>query len=351
MRHFRVLLRLIIATVVILGCTGLGASLYLNSWGEAKFVGELAAGLEETPAVLHFPAGTRLVTLAGRLEALGLIDSSSKYYLFEKLNHRYQHFQAGTYKFDNPVSPAEISKKLIAGEVHRAIALEFNIPEGFSLPKVINRLAALKIAPRDELYQLAYDSKFVRGLGIEAPSLEGYVYPATYRFYEHPNAAKVFQAFVGKFRQMVGESLIAALAKTRLSLQEAVIFASLIEKETLHDDERPKIAEVIWRRLKNREPLGIDAATIYGVEDFDGDLKWSHLNDKKNEYNLRVHRGLPPGPIASPTVDSLKAILKPTDKGYYYYVLVADGAKRHHFSRTLQEHNKYVRRLVKETKE
>ena len=132
-----------------------------------------------------------------------------------------------------------------------------------------------------------------------------------------------------------------------LSLYEAVIFASLIEKETFLPEERDYIAEVIWNRLKANMPLGIDAAVIYGVKDWKGDLKTSHLRDRKNLYNLRIHRGLPPGPICSPSKASLEAVLTPSRKGHYYYVLLPGTQKRHHFSKTLKEHNLFVKKLVR----
>ena len=130
-----------------------------------------------------------------------------------------------------------------------------------------------------------------------------------------------------------------------LALHQAVTFASLIEAETLHDDERSKVSEVIWRRLKDNAPLGIDAALIYGIPDYAGDLKTAHLNDAKNRYNTRIHRGLPPSPIGNPSAKSMAAVLTPSDQGYYYYVLIP-GSDRHHFSRTLKEHNEHVRNLV-----
>ena len=107
------------------------------------------------------------------------------------------------------------------------------------------------------------------------------------------------------------------------------------------------IAEVIWSRLSKNEPLGIDAAVIYGIDGYQGDIKFAHLRDAKNPYNTRIHRGLPPGPICSPAVSSLKAVLNPTKSGYYYYVLVPGELKRHHFSRSLDEHNKHVQELIR----
>ncbi len=128
-----------------------------------------------------------------------------------------------------------------------------------------------------------------------------------------------------------------------LILYQCVTFASLIELETKFDDERSMISEVIWRRLKAREPLGIDAALIYGIPNYDGDIKWVHLRDRKNKYNTRIFAGLPPSPIGSPSRDSLAAVLTPTNFGYRYYVLDIQIGERHHFSKSPSEHQKICR--------
>ncbi|RME58186.1 MAG: endolytic transglycosylase MltG [Candidatus Dadabacteria bacterium] len=135
--------------------------------------------------------------------------------------------------------------------------------------------------------------------------------------------------------------------KVGLTLHKAVIVASLIELETPLNDEKPLVAEVILNRLRKGVPLAIDASIIYGLgDDFKGDLKWRHLRDKRNPYNTRVYKGLPPGPICSPSLSSLLAAVSPSNKGYLYYVLDPEKG-RHHFSKTLKEHNKYVRKLLK----
>ena len=132
-----------------------------------------------------------------------------------------------------------------------------------------------------------------------------------------------------------------------LTLKEAVIIASLIEKETSIASEKPLIAEVILNRLKKRMPLGIDASVIYGIHNFKGNLTLRHLKDYHNKYNTRIHKGLPPTPICSPSLSSLQAVINPSKKGFYYYVLLPEEKQvSHHFSKTLKEHNRYVVKLL-----
>jgi UPF0755 protein len=141
------------------------------------------------------------------------------------------------------------------------------------------------------------------------------------------------------------------LASVGLTLAQAVTFASLVETETKVSSEKPLISEVIWRRIKSGEPLGIDAALIYGIPDYAGDIKRSHLRDRKNPYNTRFIKGLPPTPIGSPSISALTAVLEPAAAGNRFFVAMTDGSGRHHFSATLEEHTRWVRELVKATRE
>ena len=303
---------------------------------------------ETKPKYIYFTQGTSLSELAGLLETQGVVDHGVFFHGWVRFFRDYSKFQAGTYKIHGAMSPQAIAEKISAGKVHRKVFLQVTIPEGFTLDKTISRLAAKKVGTRRQLKALSKDAAFLRSLGLKGmPSLEGFLYPATYSFYQKPTPRLVYSRMVKNFFKNVSKDLIKELKSKKLDLLEATVFASLIELETQIEDEKPKVAEVIWRRLKRREPLGIDASVIYGIKDFDGDLTWEHLADRKNPYNLRVFRGLPPGPIGSPSLSSFKAILNPTDRGYYYYVLIADGNNRHHFSKTLREHNRYVKKLLK----
>ena len=155
-----------------------------------------------------------------------------------------------------------------------------------------------------------------------------------------------------EFKRRLPSEYIQNAQDKGLSLHDAVTLASLIQKEAANHEEMRKISEVIHNRIQKRIPLGIDAALIYGIKDYKGNIRTRHLKDRGNPYNTRIHRGLPPSPICSPSVDALQAALEPTKKGYLYFVLLPglDDA-RHHFSTTLKEHNRFVRRLVKAQRE
>ena len=123
--------------------------------------------------------------------------------------------------------------------------------------------------------------------------------------------------------------------------------ASLIEAETSQEDERNMVSEVIWNRIYQGMPLGIDASVIYGIKNYNGNITRADLSDSTNPYNLRLRKGLPPTPINSPTTDSLKAVLSPTEFGYLFYVVDPEQVNRHTFSKTITDHNAAVSKLLK----
>jgi UPF0755 protein len=194
---------------------------------------------------------------------------------------------------------------------------------------------------------LSQDPKLLDELRIPSTSLEGYLYPATYPFTKIPDAQEVITRAVKTFWDRLPANYEEMVKEKGLDLNQAVIFASLIELETANDAERSFVSEVIWNRYNDKAALGIDAAIIYGIKDYDGDIRSRDLRDRSNLYNLRIHPGLPPTAIGSPSKESLLAVLSPSNKGYYYYVVDVDKENQHHFSKSLSEHNRYVRKLVK----
>ena len=182
---------------------------------------------------------------------------------------------------------------------------------------------------------------------IDSQTLEGYLYPETYVYHnELPTAKQVIRDMLETFQKNIPPGYEQNLKALGLSLGDGIKFASLIERETKHADERAKVSEVIWNRLRRSEPLGIDAGLIYGIKNYDGDIRSRDLVDRSNPYNSRIFVGLPPTPIGAVSRASMEAVLTPTQEGYYYYVLIADGLERHHFSKSLREHNIYVKKLL-----
>jgi len=299
--------------------------------------------------IIELKAGTSLAALAGDLAEAGVVTNGAFFHVWVRFSGNYQKYQAGKYRFSGRYAPADVADMMIRGEVWNPIVLQITIPEGFKLRDVAERLAGNGVGHIVEINHLFSDPGFLQSLHVPGASLEGFLYPATYSFHEMPTAMQALELMVKTFWQNLPKDYETSVKAKGLSLAEAVAFASLIELETRQDDEKPLISEVIWRRLKDKVPLAIDAAIIYGIPDYDGTIRWSHLSDAKNPYNTRIHVGLPPTAIGAPSTKSLESVLIPTNFGYYYYVLIP-GQGRHHFSKTLQEHNLHVKKLVNETK-
>jgi UPF0755 protein len=238
---------------------------------------------------------------------------------------------------------------MISGDTYVPVVFRYTIPEGFTVKQVVGLLIQNKVGGLDDFKNLIGSFDFRDSLGIKGPSLEGYLYPATYSFTSFPTPREALALPIRTFWKNLPSDYTAKVAEKGLTLEQAVIMASLIELETPHDDERSLVSEVIWRRLNKKIALAIDATIIYGIKDYKGNLTRKHLKDASNPYNSRIHQGLPPTPIGSPSRASLEAVLTPTDQGYMYYVLDLETGK-HHFSKTLREHNRYVQKLIKDTR-
>lgn len=288
-----------------------------------------------------------LNSLSLRLRQEGLVSHSFLFKALVRVKSSYKSFQAGRYLFKPEMTPNDLIEAMSTGDIFNELIFRVSLPEGFSLSQVLDRLSK-KGYSRSELEILSREKTFLAELGIGGTSLEGYLYPSTYSFYnERPTIAEVFKAMTSKFFEELPVDYERHLKEKGLTLQEALIIASLIEKETSVPHEKPLIAEVIFNRLDQKMTLGIDASLLYGIKNFDGNLTYKHLKDKSNLYNTRVHKGLPPGPICSPSRSSLEAVLTPSSQGYLFYVLKPGASqKEHHFSRDLSEHNSHVRNLL-----
>lgn len=306
----------------------------------------------EVPAETHIELRPRLTLdqLSQQLEEKKVVQSARLFQVWMRLVNGYGQFQAGTYLFVGPVSPVMIREKMTRGEIFVPNVLQVIIPEGFTLRMLNERLATKGIAQLKELNSLVRDAKFLKELGVESKSLEGYTAPATYNFTKLPTAREFYAIVVKKFFDRLPPTYVQDAKKMGLTLNQAVTFASLIEMETMLESEKPMISEVIWNRLKKGDALGIDAALIYGIPNYQGDITWAHLKDTKNPYNTRIHRGLPPTAIGAVTRSSLEAVLNPTNLGYYYYMLDADDRTKHVFTKTARDHNVQVQRFLRAQK-
>ncbi|MDW7758795.1 MAG: endolytic transglycosylase MltG, partial [Desulfuromonadales bacterium] len=246
--------------------------------------------------------------------------------------------KAGEYRFAEAAAPGEVLKRLVAGDV---IQYRFTVPEGLTLAEIARKLAAEGRGDGDSFLQLAQDADFIHSLGVEAKTLEGYLYPETYTLVATTEEKELLQAMVRQMKARLTEELLAGARARGLSVHELLTLASIIQKEAGNEAEMPIIGGVFHNRLQRGMRLQSDPTVIYGVKDFDGNLTRRHL-EEWTAYNTYRIAGLPPGPIASPGEPALRAAAFPAEVNYLYFVGKGDGT--HVFSTTLREHNDAVRR-------
>lgn len=282
-------------------------------------------------------------SIAGALEASGIIEDRRLFRAALIYRRAEGRLQAGEYRFAGPSSIYEVIDRLVRGDV---FYLPLTIPEGLTLVETAELLEEKGLGPAED-----FRRAFERGslpqlveLDPEATDLEGYLFPDTYRFTRRPPPEEVARNLTDRFFLMFDTSRRDKASAQRLTIRQVVTLASLVEKETGEPSERPLIASVFLNRLARGMLLQSDPTLIYDLKRqgvFDGNLKRSHL-EMDSPYNTYRRPGLPPGPIASPGLLAIDAVLAPAPSEYLYFVARNDGT--HQFSVTLAEHAAAVRR-------
>jgi UPF0755 protein len=204
---------------------------------------------------------------------------------------------------------------------------------------VASLLATERLVDADRFSALAHDPETAKRLGVPGASLEGYLFPDTYRLTRGMGEEEILRVMVSRFRQALPADFEARCARLDLTPHEVVTLASVIEKEAALNEERPIISAVFHNRLRRRMPLQSDPTAVYGLREkrriTPEDLQ------RNTPYNTYLHAGLPPGPIANPGLASLMAAVNPGRVSFLYFVAKNDGS--HHFSQTLEQHGEAVR--------
>lgn len=304
-------------------------------------------------ALVDLQPGTGAASAADLLASRGVLRGHVPFlalYAFGRSRHRT--LKAGEYLFDHPLSPREVYWKLVRGDIYYHLVV---IPEGsdrFDIARILQD--KLGIDPRAFL-EASHQTAFIHDLDPAAPSLEGYLFPDTYRFPATISAEAAAEKMVGQFRHVLDSRFRQDLRPQGMpgepSLHDAVTLASLVEKETPDASERAQIAGVFSRRLERGMLLECDPTVVYATRLADESdaatparpqpITSSTLNSD-SPYNTYRHPGLPPGPICSPGVAALEAALHPAPGDSLYFVSNLHGG--HVFARTLEEHQRNVTR-------
>ena len=284
--------------------------------------------------------GTTLRRVATDLEKAHLIRSSILFRLAGRYKGYDHHIKSGEYRLNGAMPPLKILETLKEG---RIMTHSITIPEGFNLEQIAELLDQKGLSDKASFIKQANDASLIAQLDLSGDSLEGYLYPNTYRFRRNETADKIMDVMVKHFRDVVSP-LEDRIKDSGMTLKQVITLASIVEKETGAPEERPIIARVFLNRLNKNMRLESDPTVIYGIDNFNGNLTRKDLRTK-TPYNTYVIKGLPPGPIANPGLASINAVLNPSEGDYYYFVSKNNGT--HYFSKTLKEHNRAVRRFQK----
>lgn len=287
---------------------------------------------------IEIPKGSNFYDITAILEGEELIKHKKSFYLLSRLKDAPTHIRAGEYELSSSMSPSDIINKLIKGKIK---GYQVPIPEGFNIRQIAARLASIELANEETFIEMASDPEFVSSLGIEGNSVEGYLFPDTYIFTKSMDVKKIIKHMVSRFRQKVTPYMIQRAKEVGFTTREFVTLASIVEKEGGPEEERELIAAVFRNRLKKGIKLQSDPTVIYGIKDFDGNIKKKHLREK-TLYNTYQIDGLPPGPISNPGMESLLAVLYPASVDYLYFVSKNNGS--HYFSSDLTSHNNAVQK-------
>ncbi|SIS67285.1 endolytic transglycosylase MltG [Alicyclobacillus vulcanalis] len=295
--------------------------------------------------------GDTVATVALRLKAMGLVRSATAFRLYGRL-HGQRPILAGTYAVSADESAAQIYEQMTTGETVPDV-VNVTIPPGYDIVDIAARLAQDGVCSEAAFLKAVqandYHQAFLKQLAGRRDvryRLEGYLFPDTYQFYRNENPVDVVNEMLNDFaaRVLTPENE-AAMRKDQLTLNEAITEASLVENEAEVASERPLIASVIDNRMKLGMRLQIDATVDYAIGRHLTVVTDADIMDAKNPYNTYLYNGLPPGPICSPSLASIEAVLHPAHTKYLYYVAKGNGTGEHYFAETYSQqlHNEMLR--------
>lgn len=286
--------------------------------------------------LLEITRGSGSWQISRTLEEKGVVSDAPTFMALALATGKARRLQAGIYVFEGAHRPLEVMDILFMGKTLRH---RVTIPEGYTIFQIAHAVAQTGVMERDAFLAKARDPQTASFFGIDAPSMEGFLFPDTYFLVPRSTPLEVMAKMVGRFKQVYTQEMEERARTLGLSMREAVTLASLIEKEAKVAHEKPLVSSVFHNRLRRGIRLQSDPTAIYGIDGFTGRIRHVDLL-RESPYNTYLHKGLPPGPICNPGEDSLKAALWPARSNYLYFFARGDGT--HVFSATIEEHNRAI---------
>jgi UPF0755 protein len=288
-------------------------------------------------------SGATTDDIATALEEEGLTRKAFYFKIHSKLVGNDGRYREGIYALTKAMSMDKIMQTLIDGTKNTNV-VKFTIPEGLTTKQTVAALVKKGLGTEEEFWNEIKNGKFDYKFLADAPKgenrLEGFLYPQTYEVFKQATPHDVIEVMLDQFDKEFTEEDYAKAKEVNLTVYEAVIVGSMIERETAVEDEKPLVARVIYNRLKINMRLQIDATIQYALPEVKKFLTYDDLKID-SPYNTYTHDGLPPTPICSPQISSIKAALYPADNDYLYYVMKPEMNGSHNFAATESEFNKY----------
>ena len=300
-------------------------------------------GYDEPSARVEVRRGQRTASILQQMQKEGVLRDHWIPLVYMQLLRRNDSLKAGVYEFNKPLSALDVVDKLVRGEV---VLKTITVREGLDRFAVAKLFAAEGLGTEEEWNAATGEADLIRDLAPEAQSLEGYLFPDTYKFDPGTSAATIVRAMVANFRKHWGGEL--ATITTGLDPHQTVTLASIVETEARLPQERPIVASVYLNRVRRRMLLGADPTVIYAMKlegRWDGNIRKADLQ-MDSPYNTYRKPGLPPGPIANPGLASLRAAAAPATTPYLYFVARNDGS--HVFATNNAEHNRNVEKYQRQ---
>ena len=322
------LLSKLILFFVVMGITGVIFIVLLFNYGNTP------ASSSSVEQVVDIKPGMNLRQVSNFLADKKLLDEPSAFVLYTYLQGKQNRIQAGEYRFSPSIPPWKILESLTNGT---AILYTVTIPEGYRITEIAELFEKKGLVDKDAFIAETRNQELLDALQIfSGGSLEGYLYPDTYKFAKAVGARKIVKTLVDTFKERVQKPELMQQAKAgKLTFHEIVTLASLIEKETGLGTERKLISSVFHNRLVKKMRLQTDPTVIYAMSNFDGNIRKKDLSID-SPYNTYKYSGLPPGPIASPGLDSIRAAMEPDHSDFLYFVSRKNGS--HQFSTNYEDH-------------
>ena len=289
--------------------------------------------------------GSSSRAISKRLVEQKLIRSEYAFRIIVRHRGTGKRLRAGNYALRRNMALWHIANEFEKGQV---TLVSLTVPEGLTTSAIAQLWETTGFGTAAAFRAATESPRLLKQYGLEGKTVEGYLFPNTYKFANGTTAEKAVEMMLNEFKQQWAETFDEEAENLGLTQHEIVTLASVIEKEAQSKPERPRIASVFHNRLKRKWRLQADPTVLYALGNPKRLLTRADLS-VDSPYNTYTHKGLPPGPIANPGLDSIRAALRPETTDYFYFVAIGEG--KHHFSKTLSEHNRMIRKIRRASRE